>query len=111
VVKDQRPSAASRGVGGKRPPWLTRDVADAILALTGAATLTAAFAALTPQAAAYIREVRAQYRSDVRERTNTTLEADLPNGSTVERIASARLARQQKGAGGGRRRHREHPDT
>jgi hypothetical protein len=105
-VKDQPLSAARKGGSTRRPPWLTRDVADAIMAFTGTATLAAAFDALTPQATAYIREVRAQYRSDVRERSHTVTEADLPHES-IDRIVSARQARQTRGAGGGRHRHRE----
>jgi hypothetical protein len=83
-------------------PWLTRDVADAILALTGAATIAAAFQSLTPEGVEFIRVVRAQYRSDVRERAHTILEADL--GADATGVHDARAGRARAGAGGGRKR-------
>jgi hypothetical protein len=82
-------------------PWLTRDVADAVLALTGAATLGAAFQSLTPEGVEFIRVVRAQYRSDVRERKHTIVEADL--GADPAGVADARTARAMAGPGGGHR--------
>jgi hypothetical protein len=47
----------------------------------------------------YIREVRRQYRADVRERAHTVLEADL--GADPAGIADARSARARAGAGRG----------
>jgi hypothetical protein len=75
-------------------PWATPDVRQAVELLTPA------------QAAAYIREVRRQYRADQRERAHTVLEADL--GADAHAIADARTARSHAGTGGGRRRR---PDT
>jgi hypothetical protein len=61
------------------------------------------------QAAEYIREVRAQYRRDLRERAHTILEADL--GAEPHAIADKRAARARAGAGGGRKRRiGEQPD-
>jgi hypothetical protein len=54
------------------------------------------------QATAYIREVRHEYRADVRDRAHTILESDL--GADPARIADARSARARAGAGGGRKR-------
>jgi hypothetical protein len=56
------------------------------------------------QAAAFIREVRAQYRADTRERAHTIAECDLPAAAGVDAIHDARAGRARAGAGGGRRR-------
>jgi hypothetical protein len=70
--------------------WVTPDV-------------RAAFELLDPeQRAAYVKLVRAQYRSDVRERAHAIVEADL--GSSPASIADGRLARSTAGAGGGLKR-------
>jgi hypothetical protein len=73
-----------------RFPWATLGVRLAVELLDPA------------QAAAYIREVRAQYRSDARECWHTIGESDL--GADPASIADGRLARSTAGAGGGRRR-------
>jgi hypothetical protein len=73
-------------------PWVTPEVRRAVELLTA------------DQAAEYIREVRAQYRSEMRERAHTIAECDLPAAVGVDAIHDARAGRARAGAGGGRRR-------
>jgi hypothetical protein len=84
------PEAAESAHDHVRYPWVDSSVRHAV-------------ALLAPdQATEYIRQVRHQYRSDVRERAHTVLEADL--GAGVDAIHDARAGRAMAGAGGGRKR-------
>jgi hypothetical protein len=73
-------------------PWVTEDVRSAVELLTA------------DQATEFIREVRAQYRADHRERVHTVAECDLPAAIGVDAIHDARVGRARAGAGGGRKR-------